>query len=556
MKMWSALYPYLGGKRRLCPLIFREVDRVVPRRLWPGLTFLDAFLGGGSVSLGAKAQGFRVIATDIAERSIVVGQALIENTRVRLTREDVLRLLAPRTGPPGRVERELTPSVFTANVGRFLDAAFETAGRTKDTAKAALLRLLAVRVALLAHPMSQVRPGTAHRASTGEWESITESCLYHYTEAFRLTTPARLWDLAQQINAGVFQGEATVMKADVLEALPSIHADVAYFDPPYPGVMSYEKEYRVIDQLLEGTTRPTSPFTAKTGASMLDTLFERALHIPVWILSLGNEVVTIEELEAKMTKLGRQTKAIAIKYQHLPAVATEEKKRENREFLVVGWDPAAALLRQDSVERVGLADDLNHANLADTVVSVEPDPDLGGSESPTSLTLASDGFEKGDSAEPEEFASHRRGSVSEPQAGVDQPDAILGERGLNRDTEGIVLSPERHRSTLPRDAHEVKNERDREQGWDPTALLLQVGSSGGPTQDLAAQGLRSDGRPESAFAFSQQNATERRGPILELDGGLDSPRTVVGEVSLDGDLERRVVSHDATVAWNGRRSQG
>src|SRR5262245_1044046 len=70
------------------------------------------------------------------------------------------------------------------------------------------------------------------------------------------------------------------------------------------------KEYRVIDRLLEGTTRPTSPFTAKTGASMLDTLFERALHIPLWILSLGNEVVTIEELEAKMVKLGRQTKAI------------------------------------------------------------------------------------------------------------------------------------------------------------------------------------------------------------------------------------------------------
>src|SRR5258708_1942659 len=231
LKMWSALFPYLGGKRKLCPLIFREIDRVVPRRFWSGLTVLDAFLGGGAASVGPKGQ------------------------------------------------------------------------RLRGTAGAGVLRLLAVRVALLAHPMSQVRPGTAHRASTGEWESITESCLYHYTEAFRLTTPGKLWDLAQQINAGVFQGEAKVMKTDILEALPSIQADVAYFDPPYPGVMSYEKEYRIIDQLLEGTTRPTSPFTAKTGASMLDTLFERAQHIPLWVLSLGNEVVTIEELEAKMTKL-------------------------------------------------------------------------------------------------------------------------------------------------------------------------------------------------------------------------------------------------------------
>src|SRR2546422_3967474 len=137
LAIWSALSPYPGGKRRLCPLIFREFDRVVPRRLWPSLTFLDAFLGGGSVSLGAKAQGFRVIATDIAERSIVVGEAVIENSRVKLNREDILRLLAPQSGPPGRIESQLVPSVFTANVGRFLDSTFQRAASTEDLAKAA-----------------------------------------------------------------------------------------------------------------------------------------------------------------------------------------------------------------------------------------------------------------------------------------------------------------------------------------------------------------------------------------------------------------------------------
>ena len=158
-------------------------------------------------------------------------------------------------------------------------------------------------------------------------------------DGLRLTTPRKLWELAQQLNAGVFQGEGRVLKRDVLEALPEIQADVAYFDPPYPGVMSYEKEYRVLDEILEGQSRPTSPFTAKTGASMIDALLERAQHIPVWVLSLGNAVVTVEELEAKMARLGRKTKAIEIAYQHLPAVATAEKKRTNREFLVVGWDP-------------------------------------------------------------------------------------------------------------------------------------------------------------------------------------------------------------------------
>ncbi len=339
--MWSALPPYLGGKRRLCPTIFREVDRILPRRLWSGLTFWDAFLGGGSVSLYAKAMGFRVLATDIAERAITVGEALIANSRVRLSREDVLRLAAPTDAPAGRIERDYSPNTFTREQSRFLDRAIEIAGGTADRAKAALIRLLAIRVSLLAHPMSQVRAGTIHRLATGEFESITESCLYHYVDGMRLTRPTKLWEIAQAINAGVFQGDGRVVRASVMDVLPMSDVDVAYFDPPYPGVMSYEKEYRVIDEILERRARSTSPFTARDGASMLDQLFERAMDIPLWLLSLGNAVAGIDELEAKMSRLGRTTRSIEIKYQHLPAVATEVKKQANREFLVVGWDEAA-----------------------------------------------------------------------------------------------------------------------------------------------------------------------------------------------------------------------
>jgi len=347
LSIFSGLPPYLGGKRRLCPTFFREIDRLIPRQSWADLTFLDGFLGGGSVSLFAKAQGFRVIGTDIAERAIVVGEALIANSRVRLTREDILKVAAPDENPPGRIETSYVPTVFTKEQGRFLDRVLAVASETKDRAKAALFRLLAIRVALLAHPMSQVRSGTIHRLETGEYENITPSCLHHYVDGWKLTKPKKLMEIARQINASVFQGEGEIRKVSILDALPDIGADVAYFDPPYPGVMSYEKEYKIIDEMLEGTSRPTSPFTAKDGASMIDHIFERAGHIPIWLLSLGNEVVGIDELESKMTRLGRKTRAIEIKYQHLAAVATEEKKRNNLEFLVVGWDPDSPLLRDE-----------------------------------------------------------------------------------------------------------------------------------------------------------------------------------------------------------------
>src|SRR5712692_32754 len=104
----SALPPYLGGKRRLAPIVFREIDRLLSRRLWPSMTFLDCFMGGGSMALFAKAQAFgKVIGTDLALRSVTIGQALVANNRVRLTKADVVRVLASHDGPPGPVEREM-----------------------------------------------------------------------------------------------------------------------------------------------------------------------------------------------------------------------------------------------------------------------------------------------------------------------------------------------------------------------------------------------------------------------------------------------------------------
>lgn len=329
----------------MCPLIFREIDRVVPRRLWPGMTLLDAFMGAGSVALYAKAVGLRVVATDIAARSIVVGKALVENSRVTLTHEDVLGLAAPYEGSPGRIEQNYVPKAFTRDQARLLDRILAKAQETRDEAKAALLRLLAIRVALLAHPMSTIGSTNMPRVMDGAFDAITESCLRQYVDGLRLTRPDRLWEIARLINRGVFEGTARVLQGDIVGMLPEILTDIAYFDPPYPGTTSYEREYRILDEILEGSSRPVSPFSAKSGAGLLDTLFERAAHIPVWVLSLGNATTTLEDLESKMRGFGREVHSTAVRYAHKASQASEEARRSNREFIVVGWDPTAALLQ-------------------------------------------------------------------------------------------------------------------------------------------------------------------------------------------------------------------
>ena len=47
---YGALPPYLGGKRRLAPLIFALLAETRPRASWPGLAFLDPCCGGGAVA--------------------------------------------------------------------------------------------------------------------------------------------------------------------------------------------------------------------------------------------------------------------------------------------------------------------------------------------------------------------------------------------------------------------------------------------------------------------------------------------------------------------------
>ena len=51
LKMFNALLPYFGGKRKLCPVIFRHIAKYLPREKWQGAVFVDAFLGSGAVSL-------------------------------------------------------------------------------------------------------------------------------------------------------------------------------------------------------------------------------------------------------------------------------------------------------------------------------------------------------------------------------------------------------------------------------------------------------------------------------------------------------------------------
>lgn len=115
--------------------------------------------------------------------------------------------------------------------------------------------------------------------------------------------------------------------------LADVKGDVVYLDPPYPGTTSYEREYQVLDELLEGRRYETSPFSRS--ADPLPELFRACRHIPVWLVSFNNSVLSLEELEALIRPHRPNVTSVRVPYRHLGSIASEEKNAKNEEYIVL-----------------------------------------------------------------------------------------------------------------------------------------------------------------------------------------------------------------------------
>jgi hypothetical protein len=184
--------------------------------------FIDTFLGGGSVSLDARARGYRVLANDIAERSHIVGKALIENDRTKLSKKALLRLFATNGSGPGFVERRYCPDVFTTKNARFLDRALASGPEVEGTTRWLLL-LLVVKCMFRMRPMGTFGAKTiVHQMQEGRWEGMNP----HYVRdalTRRITGHPRtnVEAIRRQINRGVFSNAKAnrVWRLDVFEFL-------------------------------------------------------------------------------------------------------------------------------------------------------------------------------------------------------------------------------------------------------------------------------------------------------------------------------------------------
>lgn len=291
-KPFSALPNYLGGKRRICPEIFAEIARIHPPTTWHKLTFMDAFMGGGAISLYAKAQGFNVLANDLAWRCALLGKAIIQNNSQKLTNNDLGLLFAERNGDNRFVERHHVPQTFSIEMAQFLDQALGNVREAElDETHEALLYTVLIRLMLMARLGGQMTNlAFATNLARGNYDAITDGQLGRANIYFE-SIPKRMRRLQAYINAAIFIGKARVFEEDSLIWMPEHEADIAYLDPPYFGSTSYEASYYHLDCILEGKILPRyrhSPFNRpQTAWASLIEMFSACDHIPTWIFSFA-----------------------------------------------------------------------------------------------------------------------------------------------------------------------------------------------------------------------------------------------------------------------------
>lgn len=346
-KQLAALPCYNGSKRRLLPWIGGKLAQVLPTSQWPQHTFIDLFMGGGSVSLYAKAQGFqKVIANDISFRSQILADAFLKNQRVTLSREEVLLLTQPLPpGIPGFIETHYTPSVFSTRHAKALDGGFYWARQHPDPTKRALLLTLLWHLAneFVSFPTSlgsSNRPFAEALDGLRAWEELNPK---RFTDGSLANLLKPTWSALEAkrrvINGGVFGGSPVeVFQADALTLLPQLQGDILYLDPPYAGTVSYERSHQVLDTLLTGELPPekASVSTFSKSTEILGTLLTSAQHIPIWLLSYGNKELSLKELVALVQTQanGRVVEGFSKHYKHLAHVS---KTLTNEELLVIAY---------------------------------------------------------------------------------------------------------------------------------------------------------------------------------------------------------------------------
>ena len=304
---------YLGAK-----YIHRSwISRFIPYDIHCAL---DAFAGSQSIAYMLKQLGLQVYTNDFLNFNNQIGLSLIENKSEKLTEEDLQILFADNANPQhyNLFESLFTGVFFEVEDSRFIDSFRSNIEKLDNPYKKAL--------AFTVMNRSLTRKVTmGHFAHTKALDYAADPERIKRNRSLVRPVKDLFLELLLLYNNAVFDNQQAnkSFNTNILDLLPTLtDVDFVYFDPPYCDSHSdYQSFYHLLETFTEYWKDKTfvngvkryeprrySGFEKKYEiVQSFDTLFERANHIPYWLISYNDrsypDINTLTDLIGKYRKV-------------------------------------------------------------------------------------------------------------------------------------------------------------------------------------------------------------------------------------------------------------
>ena len=237
---------FMGSKHDMLDWIWKNTPEGVN-------SVCDLFSGGANVAYFYKRKGLRVIANDILKYPYHITRAVVENSSVTLSDEDIEALIKPNSKAKTFITDTFYGYYYTKPILEFLDHTYaniqQLTGYKKDIAMFALGRTCQIRACF----------GEFSRSKKSMTAPLPDDVVKYQNSHLGNPTLSEFTQLfvkcIRDANALVFDNgqQCKAYNQRSLSLLPKIKVDFVYADPPYMtqfGFNDYEDKMHFVEGLM------------------------------------------------------------------------------------------------------------------------------------------------------------------------------------------------------------------------------------------------------------------------------------------------------------------
>jgi len=241
---------YRGSKTRVIPLIFRALKNIEYHSV------LDCFGGTAAVSYFFKKLGKKVVYNDHLQFNYIVGRALIENSKTKITNKDLDRILQPKAYNEYShvIEENFKDIYYLDKENQWLDCVISNIYEMPEGYKRDMAMWCLFQSCIIKRPFSLFHRKNLNLRLRDVKRSFGNKTTWD--KPFEL----HFRNFAKELNGYIFDlgVECKAVSQDILtlntqQVFPN-GIDLVYIDPPYIPVKGENIIYRDIYHFLEGIT--------------------------------------------------------------------------------------------------------------------------------------------------------------------------------------------------------------------------------------------------------------------------------------------------------------